>query len=180
MSLDTYWYRGAPIGTEATGIFGTALANFKASPPWYYKGVNTDSSSGAALLFGYFGAVGGPVINALTVGFGGAAVAGDYIAVVAGPFMTTSAGYQHLVMEVLAAALDTVTNVVQASVGFGAYLGADAVALDDFFGFETKGGVNWHAITRSGGVETDTNTGIPVTRDPNAPGSNGFDRLRIE
>lgn len=89
----------------------------------------------------------------------------------------------HLQMDVLAAGFHAGhANVESACLGFGEYLDASGVNLDNFIGFETRGSTTWYAVTRNGGAETVTNTLAPIVRDPTDPVFAGavLTRLKVE
>lgn len=107
---------------------------------------------------------------------------GDHTTLSSGPYGHLLP-WVHLQMDVLASGFNAGhANVEFASLGFGEYLGASGVQLDNFVGFETRGGTTWQAVSRNGGVETVTNTLAPIVRDPTNPlfGGAVLSRLKVE
>lgn len=171
---ETYWQisGGSQIGAAVD-------AHFTAFPAWRCKTAGASSTIQATTVE-VSGAAGGPSCTALAIvacNSGGAD--GDYVAVTQGPFGRLEA-WRHLAMDVNAGAYNGVTTVDFSVLGFGNYGGASANALTSFIGFETRGTNFWHCVTRHGGSESVTASGVPIPRDNSMPVAALLSRLRVE
>lgn len=102
---------------------------------------------------------------------------GDYSLLTQGPHASFEAG-NHIALEVrvtITASYSEMTSWVGIGerVTMNSSLGMSSI--NDFIGFRKDGGPNWMCVTRVGGVETQSDSGIPV---PNI--NTGTSRLRVE
>lgn len=162
-SRDFYWNYTPDVGGGAgksskSGTTASTGVHMEANPEWTYRGVQTTNTS---IATGGVVMAGGGGYPCMSVGAGG--TNNDYAMVASGHLGIGTDAHRHIVCETQARVDSGTFNHMSALVGMFQYVWNLPMSIPDFIGFRKANGVaNWQCVTRAAGVETATDSGVPV------------------
>jgi len=158
---DVNWVYSALTGYSSK--FNTGESAFGAMPEWRYKAVGTTGTAIAYMAPSAYG----PALGVLV-----GRTLNDYVTVACGPFGVLRAD-NHVVLEFTAVA--PVYSSITSHIGLCDDPSTTVAGGNNFIGFRVGGGGSWRCVTKSGGVETATDSAVAA-----AIGAARGDRLRVE